>query len=71
MDRDYSHDQLRALSNEEANAERQMAAQEELILGLKRKNLDSSEAQRTLDEMIKKQETRQQERRRILGLSQP
>jgi len=71
MHKDSLFDQLRTLESEVANGERQLAAQEALVVALKREGRATSEAQATLDEMRKSQEIREEHRRRLLASLQP
>lgn len=59
-------DELRRLEYEVVQAEQQLAAQEAVVIELKRTHQDSGSAQEQLENMLDKQRQRQQERQRLL-----
>lgn len=71
MYKDPLQDELRELEREVVEAERQLAAQEALIVDLKRQKLETSKAEAELEAMRANQRRRQQDRHRLLALLQP
>ncbi len=70
MFKDAISDELRRLEYEVVQAEQQLAAQEALVLKLKRSHQDTGSAEEELEDMRDKQRQRQQERQRLLALLQ-
>jgi hypothetical protein len=68
MFKDAISDELRRLEYEVVQAERQLAAQEALVLELKRSRKDTGTSEEELEHMRDTQ--RQQERQRLLALLQ-
>lgn len=71
MYKDPLLDELRRLEREVVEAERQLAEQEALVVGLKRQNQDTSQAEVELEMMRANQRRRQEDRLRLLSLLQP
>jgi hypothetical protein len=70
MNRDTIFDELRRLEGEIVKAERRLAEQEALLLKLKRKGEDGSAVSDGLNLMREQQQSRQQDRLRLLALLQ-
>ena len=70
MKRDMIFDELRRLEVEVVQAEHELAQQEALLIKLKREREDVSGVERTLDLMREQQQSRQQDRLRLLALLQ-
>ena len=70
MFKDAIADELRRLEYDVVQAERQLAAQEALVLELKRTHQDAGGAGDELEVMRDQQRRRQQERQRLLALLQ-
>jgi hypothetical protein len=68
MNRDTIFDELRRLEGEIVKAERRLAEQEALLLKLKRKGEDGSAVSDGLNLMREQQQSRQQDRLRLLAL---
>ena len=68
MNRDTISDELRRLEGEIVKAERRLAEQEALLLKLKRKGEDGSAVSDGLNLMREQQQSRQQDRLRLLAL---
>ena len=68
MNRDTIFDELRRLESEVVEAERGFAEQEALLLKLKRKGEDVSAVSGGLNLMREQQQSRQQDRLRLLAL---
>jgi hypothetical protein len=67
MNRDTIFDELRRLEGEIVEAERRLAKQEALLLKLKRKGEDVSGVSDALNLMREQQQSRQQDRLRLLS----
>jgi hypothetical protein len=70
MNRDTIFDELRRLEGEIVKAERRLAEKEALLLKLKRKGEDGSAVSDGLNLMREQQQSRQQDRLRLLALLQ-
>ena len=70
MNRDTISDELRRLEGEIVKAERRLAEKEALLLKLKRKGEDDSAVSDQLNLMREQQQSRQQDRLRLLALLQ-
>jgi hypothetical protein len=70
MNTDALADELRRLEHEVVAAERQLAAQEAMVVKLRRGREDASQAEAQLELMRKHQREHQQERLRLLSLVQ-
>ena len=70
MNRDTIFDELRRLESEIVKAERRLAEQEALLLKLKREGEDVSAVSDALNLMREQQQSRQQDRLRLLALLQ-
>ena len=70
MNRDTIFDELRRLEGEIVKAERKLAEQEALLLKLKREGEDVSAVSDALNLMREQQQSRQQDRLRLLALLQ-
>ena len=70
MNRDTIFDELRRLEGEIVKAERRLAEQEALLLKLKREGEDVSAVSEALNLMREQQQSRQQDRLRLLALLQ-
>jgi hypothetical protein len=70
MNRDTISDELRRLEGEIVKAERRLAEKEALLLKLKRKGEDGSAVSDGLNLMREQQQSRQQDRLRLLALLQ-
>ena len=70
MNRDTIFDELRRLEGEIVKAERRLAEQEALLLKLKREGEDVSAVSDGLNLMREQQQSRQQDRLRLLALLQ-
>ena len=68
MNRDTISDELRRLEGEIVKAERELAEKEALLLKLKRKGEDGSAVSDGLNLMREQQQSRQQDRLRLLAL---
>jgi hypothetical protein len=68
MNRDTIFDELRRLEGEIVKAERRLAEKEALLLKLKRKGEDGSAVSDGLNLMREQQQSRQQDRLRLLAL---
>lgn len=68
MNRDTISDELRRLEGEIVKAERKLAEKEALLLKLKRKGEDGSAVSDGLNLMREQQQSRQQDRLRLLAL---
>jgi len=68
MNRDTISDELRRLEGEIVKAERRLAEKEALLLKLKRKGEDVSAVSDGLNLMREQQQSRQQDRLRLLAL---
>jgi hypothetical protein len=68
MNRDTISDELRRLEGEIVKAERRLAEKEALLLKLKRKGEDGSAVSDGLNLMREQQQSRQQDRLRLLAL---
>jgi len=68
MNRDTISDELRRLEGEIVKAERRLAEQEALLLKLKREGEDVSAVSDGLNLMREQQQSRQQDRLRLLAL---
>ena len=68
MNRDTISDELRRLESEIVKAERRLAEKEALLLKLKRKGEDGSAVSDGLNLMREQQQSRQQDRLRLLAL---
>ena len=68
MNRDTIFDELRRLEGEIVKAERRLAEQEALLLKLKREGEDVSAVSEALNLMREQQQSRQQDRLRLLAL---
>ena len=70
MNRDTIFDELRRLESEIVKAERRLAEQEARLLKLKREGEDVSAVSDALNLMREQQQSRQQDRLRLLALLQ-
>jgi hypothetical protein len=70
MNRDTIVDELRRLEGEVVEAERELAEQEALLVRLKRERQDVSRVASVLSLMREQQQSRQQDRLRLLALLQ-
>jgi len=71
MYKDPIYDELRQVERDVVEGERQLAAQEALIIELKRQGLNTDNAEKELEILRENQRRRDQDRRRLLSLLQP
>jgi len=71
MYKDPIYDELRQVERDVVEGERQLAAQEALIIELKRQGLNTDNAEKELEILRENQRRRDQDRQRLLSLLQP
>jgi hypothetical protein len=64
-------DELRRLESEVVEGERRLAEQEALVVALKKRNEDQSDAEAALEIMRRSQQQLDQDRQRLLSLLRP
>lgn len=71
MYKDPIYDELRQVERGVVEGERQLAAQEVLIVELKRQGLNTDNAEKELEILRQNQRRRDEDRQRLLSLLQP
>ena len=71
MHRENIFDELRRLESEVVEGERRLAEQEALVVALKKRDVDRTEAEAVLEMMRRSQQQLDQDRQRLLSLLRP